>query len=139
MDSLFLLQFACFIFMLVNAFFVALAIPIAIFSTTLLYIVGPAVLLALLFFNLTFIALGSSYVPTEELLDKEEENKGSSRTRYMRVGVSSGSCQKSKIISAECGFSCRTHLYRIFKTKEGCSPTEWRAFQSTEAAQKDSN
>ena len=86
MDSLFLLQFACFIFMLVNAFFVALAIPIAIFSTTLLYIVGPAVLLALLFFNLTFIALGSSYVPTEELLDKEEENKGSSRTRYMRSG-----------------------------------------------------
>ena len=60
--------------------------PIAIFSTTLLYIVGPAVLLALLFFNLTFIALGSSYVPTEELLDKEEENKGSSRTRYMRSG-----------------------------------------------------
>ena len=46
-----------------------LAMPIAIFSTTLLYIVGPAVLLALLFFNLTFIALGSSYVPTEELLD----------------------------------------------------------------------
>lgn len=30
------------------------------------------------------------------------------------------------IISAECGFSCRTHLYRIFKTKSGCSPTEWR-------------
>ena len=86
MDSLFLLQFACFIFMLVNALFVALAMPIAIFSTTLLYIVGPAVLLALLFFNLTFIALGSSYVPTEELLDKEEENKGSSRTRYMRSG-----------------------------------------------------
>ena len=206
-----------------------LAMPIAIFSTTLLYIVGPAVLLALLFFNLTFIALGSSYVPTEELLDKEEENKGSSRTRYMRSGgVSSGSCKKSKtdsigteslqqiseerrnfiqnsldqwcrdlgykdcnvnmltlsrmlcisrndlslffdqclhsnfriwlseirfnaakkmmleypdysndIISAECGFSCRTHLYRIFKTKEGCSPTEWRAFQSTDAAQKD--
>lgn len=30
------------------------------------------------------------------------------------------------IISAECGFSCRTHLYRIFKNKAGCSPTEWR-------------
>ena len=43
------------------------------------------------------------------------------------------------IISAECGFSCRTHLYRIFKTKEGCSPTEWRAFHSTDAAQKGSN
>ena len=43
------------------------------------------------------------------------------------------------IISAECGFSCRTHLYRIFKTKEGCSPTEWRDFQSTDVAQNDSN
>ena len=42
-----------------------LAMPVAIFSTTLLYIVGPAVLLTLLFFNLTFIALGSSYIPTE--------------------------------------------------------------------------
>ena len=43
------------------------------------------------------------------------------------------------IISAECGFSCRTHLYRIFKTKEGCSPIEWRDFHSTNAAQNDSN
>ena len=43
------------------------------------------------------------------------------------------------IISAECGFSCRTHLYRIFKTKEGCSPTEWRDFHSTDTAQNDSN
>ncbi len=52
-----------------------LAMPVAIFSTTLLYIVGPAVLLALLFFNLEFIALGSSYIPTEELLDKEENQR----------------------------------------------------------------
>ena len=29
-------------------------------------------MLALLFFNLTFIALGNSYIPIEELLDKEE-------------------------------------------------------------------
>ena len=208
-----------------------LAMPVAIFSTTLLYIVGPVVLFALLFFNLTFIALGSNYIPTEELLDKEEENNGSARTKYMRSGgASSGSCNKNKasdvgteslqqiseerrifiqksldqwcrdlgykdcnvnmltlsytlcisknelslffdqclhsnfriwlseirlnaakkmmleypdysndIISAECGFSCRTHLYRIFKTKEGCSPTEWRDFQSTYAAQNDSN
>ena len=36
-----------------------LAMPVAIFSTTLLYIVGPAVLLALMFFNLTFIALAT--------------------------------------------------------------------------------
>ena len=39
------------------------------------------------------------------------------------------------IISAECGFSCRTHLYRIFKTKEGCSPTEWRGSRHTDVAQ----
>ena len=30
------------------------------------------------------------------------------------------------IISAECGFSARTYLYRIFKLKEGCTPAEWR-------------
>ena len=61
-----------------------LAMPVAIFSTTLLYIVGPVVLFALLFFNLTFIALGSNYIPTEELLDKEEENNGSASAKYMR-------------------------------------------------------
>ena len=204
-----------------------LAMPVAIFSTTLLYIVGPAVLLALLFFNLTFIALGSSYIPTEELLDKEEESYALARTKYRYGGALSAKqydsadsieslqlipderrdfIQKSlddwcanlgykdcnvniltlsrtlcisknelsqffdqclhsnfriwlseirlnaakkmmleypdysnDIISAECGFSCRTHLYRIFKTKEGCSPTEWRDFQSTYAAQNDSN
>ena len=192
-----------------------LAMPVAIFSTTLLYIVGPAVLLALLFFNLTFIALGNSYIPTEELLDKEEENQRSgeenqrneeekhlqqlpeerrnfiqnsldqwcmdlgykdcnvnmltlSRTlcisknelslffdQYLhsnfRIWLSEIRLNAAKkmmlecpdysndIISAECGFSCRTHLYRIFKTKEGCSPTEWRDFQSTDAAQNDSN
>ena len=192
-----------------------LAMPVAIFSTTLLYIVGPAVLLALLFFNLTFIALGNSYIPTEELLDKEEENQRSgeenqrneeekhlqqlseerrnfiqnsldqwcmdlgykdcnvnmltlSRTLCIsknelsqffdqclhsnfRIWLSEIRLNAAKkmmleypdysndIISAECGFSCRTHLYRIFKTKEGCSPTEWRDFHSTDAAQNDSN
>ena len=30
-------------------------------------------LLSILFFNLSFVALGYNYVPTEELLDKEEE------------------------------------------------------------------
>ena len=188
-----------------------LAMPVAIFSTTLLYIVGPAELLALLFFNLTFIALGSSYIPTEELLDKEEniqrcggakeekplqqlpEDRRNfiqnsldqwcmdlgykdcnvnmltlSRTLCIsknelslffdqclhsnfRIWLSEIRLNAAKkmmleypdysndIISAECGFSCRTHLYRIFKTKEGCSPTEWRDFQSTYAAQNDSN
>ncbi len=60
----------------------SLTMPVVIFSTTLLYIMGPVVLLALLFFNLTFISLGSSYIPTEELLDKEEENNALARTRY---------------------------------------------------------
>ena len=187
-----------------------LAMPVAICSTTLLYIVGPAVLLALLFFNLTFIALGSSYIPTEELLDKEEESQrcGGAKEKPLqqlseerrnfiqnsldqwcmdlgykdcnvnmltlsrtlcisknelslffdqclhsnfRIWLSEIRLNAAKkmmleypdysndIISAECGFSCRTHLYRIFKTKEGCSPTAWRDFQSTEAAQNDSN
>ena len=187
-----------------------LAMPVAIFSTTLLYIVGPAVLLALLFFNLTFIALGNSYIPTEELLDKEEESQrcgwakekplqqlSEERRNFIqnsldqwcmdlgykdcnvnmltlsytlcisknelslffdqclhsnfRIWLSEIRLNAAKkmmleypdysndIISAECGFSCRTHLYRIFKTKEGCSPTEWRDFQSTDVAQNDSN
>ncbi len=207
-----------------------LAMPIAIFSTTLLYIVGPAVLLALLFFNLTFIALGSSYIPTEELLYKEEEsmkpnvecgasggvnpfsdgqkspreattkrmnpiseerrvfvqqkldewcaNGGYKDSNVNMLTLSRTLCisknelslffnqclhsnfriwlseirfnaakkmmlecpdYSNDIISAECGFSCRTHLYRIFKTKEGCSPTEWRGFQSTDTAQNDLN
>ena len=187
-----------------------LAMPVAIFSTTLLYIVGPAVLLALLFFNLTFIALGNSYIPTEELLDKEEESQrcGGAKEKPLqqlseerrnfiqnsldqwcmdlgykdcnvnmltlsytlcisknelslffdqclhsnfRIWLSEIRLNAAKkmmleypdysndIISAECGFSCRTHLYRIFKTKEGCSPTEWRDFHSTDAAQNDSN
>ena len=188
-----------------------LAMPIAIFSTTLLYIVGPAVLLALLFFNLTFIALGSSYIPTEKLLDKEEniqrcggaekekplQQLSEERRNFIqncldqwcmdlgykdcnvnmltlsrtlcisknelslffdqclhsnfRIWLSEIRLNAAKkmmleypdysndIISAECGFSCRTHLYRIFKTKEGCSPTEWRDFHSTDAAQNGSN
>lgn len=61
-----------------------LALPVAIFSTTLLYIVGPVVLFALLFFNLTFIALGNNYTPTEELLDKEEEISASVRTGHLK-------------------------------------------------------
>lgn len=183
-----------------------LAMPVAIFSTTLLYIVGPAVLLALLFFNLTFIALGSSYIPTEELLDKEEENQQSgekkplqqlseerrnfiqnsldqwcmdlgykdcnvnmltlSRTlciskdelsvffdQYLKTtfriwlgDIRFNTAKKmmfefpdysNDIISAECGFSARTYLYRIFKSKEGCTPTEWREVQVANAAPDD--
>ena len=175
-----------------------LIMPVAILSTTLLYIIGPMVLVALLFFNLTFIALGSHYIPTEELLDKEEENNEPAKTAaeslYPQLSAESRNkiqksldewcehlgykdttvnmltlsrsldiskddlsaffdqCQKSTfrlwlsdirfnaakkmmseypdysndIISAECGFSSRTYLYRLFKEKEGCTPTEWR-------------
>lgn len=201
-----------------------LVLPVAMFSTTLLYIVAPVGLMALLFFNLTFIALGSNYIPTEELLDKDkEEEEQKERNRWIASGYGGavivpdssdsqrcteegstkrlqqvseermefiqqsldGWCENlgykdcnvnmltlshtlcisknelsqffdqrlhsnfriwlseirfnaakkmmlenpdysNDIISAECGFSCRTHLYRIFKTKAGCSPTEWR-------------
>lgn len=199
----------------------ALVMPFAILSTTLLFIVGPIALLALLFFNITFIALGSNYIPTEELLDKEEENNNSAKGGKMKHGkawsyfreqqnsvdnsieslqrklseeritfiqkrlyewcadlgykdstvnmltlsrtlriskeelsVFFDQCMKSTfriwlseirfnaakkmmleypdhsndIISIECGFSSRTYLYRVFKSKEGCTPTEWRDF-----------
>ena len=196
-------------------FLSSLTMPVVIFSTTLLFIIGPFVLLALLFFNLTFIALGGSYIPTEELLDKEEEDNDLAGTGYRYGKAHSDRAQSpadysteslqplsdehrdfiqksldawcansgykdctvnmltlsrtlsipkgelsayfdqylkttfriwlgdirfnaakkmmqeypdysNDIISAECGFSARTYLYRIFKLKEGCTPTEWR-------------
>ena len=183
-----------------------LAMPVAICSTTLLYIVGPAVLLALMFFNLTFIALGNSYIPTEELLDNEEENQRNGEKKHLQqlseerrnfiqnsldqwcmdlgykdcnvnmLTLSRTLCiskdelsvffdqylkttfriwlgdirfnaakkmmfefpdYSNDIISAECGFSARTYLYRIFKSKEGCTPTEWREDQVANAAPDD--
>ena len=194
-------------------FFSSLAMPFAILSTTLLYIIGPLALLSILFFNLSFVALGYNYVPTEELLDKEEEESAAladeitessdgqdvesadsketlpsfsqerqaaikekldkwceelgykdttvnmftlSRSlnisknelsRYFtsclnstfRIWLAEIRFEAAKkmmldypdynndIISAECGFSSRSYLFRIFKEKEGCSPTVWRA------------
>ena len=64
----------------------ACVMPFAILSTTLLYIIGPIALFALLFFNLTFVALGSNYIPTEELLDKEAENNPPSGTGNIGSG-----------------------------------------------------
>ena len=197
----------------------ALALPAAILSTTLLYIVGPLALLALLFFIVNFISLGNSYMPTDELLDNGDERDAepeavaeiveelptvaaektvagetiaddrhamfsAERCALIRqrldewcvnsgykdsaanlltlsrsVGISKkdltqyfDQCQHSTFrvwlsgirfqvakdmmreypdysndaISAECGFSARTQLYRIFKAKEGCTPTAWR-------------
>ena len=194
-------------------FFSTLTMPFAILSTTLLYIIGPLALLSILFFNLSFVAMGYNYVPTEELLDKEEEENAAladeitessdgqdvesadsketlpsfsqerqaaikekldkwceelgykdttvnmftlSRSlnisknelsRYFtsclnstfRIWLAEVRFEAAKkmmldypdynndIISAECGFSSRSYLYRIFKEKEGCSPTVWRA------------
>lgn len=200
-----------------------LFMPAAILSTTLLYIIGPVVLLALLFFNVTFISLGSSYVPTEELLEddtgsmaetlemdfantseKLADSELSSANRDVSsyrqpISLSAERCEEigrlldkwcseqgykdsaanmlslsytlhvskneltryfdqclgstfrvwlsdirfnaakemmmnfpdysNDVISAECGFSARTQLYRIFKTKLGCTPTAWRERQ----------
>lgn len=203
-------------------FFAALVMPFAVLSTTFLYVVGPLGLLATLFFNISFMALGYFYVPTDELLDKEEEKntagedvdaKGkehsadgidgrktasatgdeekevlqlpaeceafirgrleawcasmgykdtslnmltlsrslciskSELSRYFtsclgsnfRIWLSEVRFEAAKkmmrenpdysndIISAECGFSSRSYLYRIFKEKEDCSPTAWRS------------
>ncbi len=177
----------------------SLTMPVTILSITILYIIGPIVLLALLFFNLSFIALGSNYTPTEELLDKEEErqkNGGNAKSQCLlsdserniiqhsldewctnlgykdntvnmltlsdTIGITKDEltaffdqCLKSTfriwladirfnaakkmmlenpdytndIVSLECGFSSRSYLYRLFKTKEGCTPTEWRENQ----------
>ena len=68
----------------------ACVMPFAILSTTLLYIIGPIALFALLFFNLTFVALGSNYIPTEELLDKEAESNHPSETGNIECGGGRG-------------------------------------------------
>ena len=44
---------------------------------------------------------------------------------------------ETDIISAECGFSARTYLNRIFKLKEGCTPTEWREKMAENVAAED--
>lgn len=209
-------------------FFPAVVSPFAIISTKLLYFFAPLGLMAFLFFVLSFVALGYSYVPTEALLDADadtspaivvaqqeetntkqavplhgdachdvaaldsdkakeqqtatllpEDRKKQIQQRldawcaamgYKDGGVNllslSHSIHISKddltlffdqclnttfriwlsdirfaaakkmmienpdysndIISSECGFSSRTHLYRIFKAREACTPTAWR-------------
>ena len=53
---------------------IAIAMPFAILSSKLLYVVGPLGLLITLFFIVNFVAFGNCYVPTEELLDRERGN-----------------------------------------------------------------
>ncbi len=105
-DSLYFLQFACFIFMLINA-----------------------------------LILGITH------LHMKWDNRRYEWSRYFtsclnspfRIWLAEVRFEAAKkmmldypdysndIISAECGFSSRSYLYRIFKEKEGCSPTVWRA------------
>ncbi len=222
-------------------FFPALVSPFAIISTKLLYFLAPLGLMAFLFFVLSFVALGYSYVPTEALLDadadtspavvvaqqeetntkqavplhgdachdvaaldsdKEKEQQTATllpEDRKMQIqqrlddwcaamgykdgGVNllslSHSIHISKddltlffdqclnttfriwlsdirfaaakkmmienpdysndIISSECGFSSRTHLYRIFKAREACTPTAWRERYLAEAHDSDAS
>ena len=44
---------------------------------------------------------------------------------------------ETDIISAECSFSARPYLYRIFKLKEGCTPAEWREKMAENVAAED--
>lgn len=205
---------------LFNVCFVSVIMPFVILNTPLLYVIGPIGLCAIFFFIMTFVALVNSYTPSDELLDKEDDNeqndektdngetseseednnptastaKGDAQpkptelskerterikalldrwcrkqgykdssanmmTLSLAIGVSKDEltlyfdqCLNSTfrvwlsdirfdaakammikhpdysndIISTECGFSSRTHLYRVFKQRVFCTPTVWR-------------
>lgn len=205
---------------LFNVCFVSVVMPFVILNTPLLYIIGPLGLCAIFFFIMTFVALVNSYTPSDELLDKEDDNeksdvktddsetseseednnptastaKGGTQpkptelskerterikalldrwcrmqgykdssanmmTLSLAIGISKDEltlyfdqCLNSTfrvwlsdirfdaakammikypdysndIISTECGFSSRTHLYRVFKQRVFCTPTVWR-------------
>ena len=44
---------------------------------------------------------------------------------------------ETDIVSAEYSFSVCPYLYRIFKLKEGCTPTEWREKMAENVAAED--
>ena len=44
---------------------------------------------------------------------------------------------ETDIISAECSFSARFYLYRIFKLKEGCTLAKWREKMAENVAAED--
>lgn len=62
---------------LFNVCFVSVIMPFVILNTPLLYVIGPLGLCALFFFIMTFVALVNSYTPSDELLDKEDDNEES--------------------------------------------------------------
>ena len=126
----------------------SIPLPFAILSTTLLYIIGPLALLTILFFNLSFVALVykdttvNMFTLSRSLnISKNELSRyfNSCLNSTFRIWLAEVRFEAAKkmildypdysndIISAECGFSSRSYLYRIFKEKEGCSPTVWRA------------
>lgn len=205
---------------LFNVCFVSVVMPFVILNTPLLYVIGPIGLCTIFFFVMTFVALVNSYTPSDELLDKEDDNEESDEktdesetseseednnptastakgdaqpkptelskertesikalldrwcrkqgykdssanmmTLSLAIGVSKDEltlyfdqCLNSTfrvwlsdirfdaakammikypdysndIISTECGFSSRTHLYRVFKQRVSCTPTVWR-------------
>ncbi len=126
----------------------SIPLPFAILSTTLLYIIGPLALLTILFFNLSFVALVYKDTTVNMFtLSRSLNISKNELSRYFtsclnstfRIWLAEVRFEAAKkmmldypdysndIISAECGFSSRSYLYRIFKEKEGCSPTVWRA------------
>lgn len=63
---------------LFNVCFVSVVMPFVILNTPLLYIIGPIGLCTIFFFVMTFVALVNSYTPpSDELLDKEDDNEES--------------------------------------------------------------
>lgn len=79
-------------------FLSALIVPFAILSTKSLYIIGPVGLVILLFFIINFVAFGYSYLPTEELLDKERDNEA---TADMDNSESKASATDSDVLQPE--------------------------------------
>lgn len=187
-------------------------LPIAILFDTLLLLVGPLMLLVLMFFVHSFISLGYYITPVENMLEEQDEleeqaesadqtgygvqlDRGdngleelsiSSQEQMEKIEAALGKwcddrmykdcnvtiyslaanlgCKKNELteyfnlsqhtnfrtwlsdirfneavrmmkerpefsndaISAECGFSSHTQIYRIFKQKTGLSPSQWR-------------
>lgn len=64
-------------------FIASVIIPFAILYTPVLYVVGPVILATLLFLTISFVMLGTTYMPTEELLTEEDKVGGVKRRKMM--------------------------------------------------------